>query len=291
MINLQLIKELNGPNGKLKLDFHLQMEHGQFTTLYGPSGAGKTSILRMIAGLLHPDDGSIKVDDQIWYDATKKVNVPPQKRAVGMVFQDYALFPNMTIAENLNFALPRDSKKEIIREVIDIAELGELRDRRPGTLSGGQQQRVALARALVHQPKILLLDEPLSALDQAMRFKLQEHLLQAHTAYNLTTILVSHDLAEVFKMSDELVVLDKGRIAKKGPPSEVFSNKKVSGKFQFAGEVLAMEQQGFLWIVSILIGSDIVRIVAENSEAKDFKIGDKVIVASKAFNPIVQKIS
>lgn len=291
MIELILNKELNGPRGKLHLDIHLDVSAGQLITLYGPSGAGKTSILRMIAGLMKPDKGEIKVEESVWFDHSRQINVSPQKREVGMVFQDYALFPNMTISENLKYALPKGRENDVIKDIIEITELGDLRDRHPVTLSGGQKQRVALARALVQRPKLLLLDEPLSSLDQDMRLKLQQYILQAHKAFDLTTILVSHDMAEVFKMSDELVILEQGRITKKGNPSDIFSNKEVSGKFQFAGEVLAMEQQDFLWIISILIGSEIVRIVADRAEGDEFKVGDKVLVASKAFNPIIKKIS
>ncbi|MFT6783544.1 MAG: molybdate transport system ATP-binding protein [Saprospiraceae bacterium] len=286
MIEIAIKKELNGASGSILLDVELILEKGSLTTLYSPSGAGKTSILRMIAGLMIPDEGAIKVNDDHWFSHAEKVNISPQKRRVGLVFQDYALFPNMTILENLKYAQSRLSSNSIISEIIEITELGTLQDRLPSTLSGGQKQRVALARALVQRPEILLLDEPLSALDQDMRTKLQRYILDAHKQFGLTTILVSHDIGEVFKMSDIVVVLDEGQIIKCGSPIEVFSNKKVSGKFQFTGEVLGIQKQGFIYILSIFIGNDIVKVIAEETEANNFIIGDKVLVASKAFNPI-----
>lgn len=290
MIDIAFQKSLSGASGEITLDLKLDIQKGTFTTFYGPSGAGKTSILRMIAGLMHPDQGFIKVNGQSWFDFTNNICITPQKRKVGFVFQDYALFPNMTILENLKFALSANSDSSLITDVLDIMELEALQTRKPDTLSGGQQQRAALARAIVQQPDVLLLDEPLSALDIDMRTKLQEFVLEAHRRFQLTTILVSHDIGEVFKMSDQVIILNEGKIVNQGAPVDVFSNKKVSGKFQFIGEVLGMQKQGFIYILSILIGNDLVKVISEEDEAKSLMIGDKVLVASKAFNPIIQKL-
>jgi molybdate transport system ATP-binding protein len=273
----------------LKVD--LNIETGKFITLYGESGAGKTSLFRIFAGLLTPDEGRINVGSTPWLDTSKNINLPPQKRKIGFLFQDYALFPNMTVKENLFFALQRNQDKKIVKELIEIIELGELQNRKPDTISGGQKQRVALARALVQKPSILLLDEPLAALDHTMRIKLQQYILQIHREYQLTTILVSHDIAEILKMSDSMLVLENGEIVRKGTPAEIFTHKEVSGKFQFTGEIVELKKQDFMLIITILIGNDLVKVVADETEARILNIGDKVMVASKAFNPIIRKIT
>lgn len=291
MIRMALYKTLHAPGAPLQLDIRCTLERGQLVTLYGPSGAGKTSILRMLAGLLAPDKGGITVHEKVWLDTAGKINLRPQDRKIGFVFQDYALFPNMTVQKNLEYALGRSGDQTIIGELIDMMELGELRHRRPDTLSGGQKQRVALARALVQQPDILLLDEPLSALDSAIRLKLQDYLLQVHRRFGLTTILVSHDIGEILRLSDKVFVLDRGMITREGTPVEVFAGgHALSAKFRFTGEVINIEKEEVVYIVTVLIATYLVRIIAQESEITDLRIGDKVMVASKAFNPIIRKI-
>ena len=290
MIRLSLQKQLQSATGKMLLDVELQVEKGQLVTLYGKSGAGKTSILRMLAGLLRPDSGHIVVNGSIWLDTEKQIYQPPQKRKVGFVFQDYALFPNMTVLENLQFALQKGQDKSVVQSIIDIVELGALQHRKPNTLSGGQQQRVALARSLVQRPQLLMLDEPLSALDHDMRVKLQEYILKVHREFGLTTLLISHDISEILKMSDIIVELDEGKVIRQGLPSKVFMHREVGGKFQFHGEVLALEHQDFMVIVTILIGKDLVKVVVVEEEGRTLRTGDKVVVASKAFNPVIRKM-
>ncbi|MCE7990776.1 MAG: ATP-binding cassette domain-containing protein [Roseivirga sp.] len=290
MIVAALHKKLWSSEGEMNLEVEFSLEKGDFLTLYGPSGAGKTSILRMLAGLLNPEAGSIKVDGKTWFDANTKTNLPPQKRKLGFLFQDYALFPNMTVGQNLCFALSKGQNAQIVEELLDIMELRAMTDRKPDLLSGGQKQRVALARALVPQPEILLLDEPLSALDGEMRSRLQDFILEAHQRFNLTTVLVSHDVGEILKMSDTMLVLYEGKILKRSTPADFFSNKAVSGKFQFTGEILDITQQDFIFVISVLIGKNLVKVVADESDIRNLKIGDKVLVASKAFNPMIQKL-
>ena len=290
MIELSFQKKLWSSSGDMLLKVDLAIRKGKLITLFGESGAGKTSLLRIFAGLLPPDEGRILVNGTAWLDTSMKINFPPQKRKVGFLFQDYALFPNMTVKENLLFALNDKQDKKTVQELIEIIELGELQNRKPGSISGGQKQRVALARALVQKPAILLLDEPLAALDHAMRVKLQHYILQVHREYKLTTLLVSHDIAEILKMSDYMLILDEGKIIKEGIPGEIFTHKEVSGKFQFTGEIIGMQKQDFIYIVSILIGNELVKVVADEAEASKLHIGDKVLVASKAFNPIIRKI-
>lgn len=290
MINLNLKKTLKSAGGNIDLDMQLTIEKGQFVTLFGESGAGKTSTLRMLSGLLKPDSGTIKVGETTWFDSRKNIDLKPQQRKLGYVFQDYALFPNMSVRQNLEYALQKHQDRTIIEELLEFAELGELDQRKPETLSGGQKQRVALARALVQRPEILILDEPLSALDLKMRIKLQEYLLQVHKKYKLTTILVSHDIGEIVKLSDRVFELQNGRVIKKGKAAEFFGLNKTSAKFRFSGEVLKIQREDVLYVISVLIGNDIIKVVADRTEANNFKIGDQVLVASKAFNPIIQKI-
>lgn len=291
MIHIELQKTLTAANGAMDLHVDIRIKQGQMVTLFGNSGAGKTSILRMIAGLLNPDAGLIKVNHNIWLDTGKGISLKAQQRSIGFLFQNYALFPNMTVEENLFYALEKKQDKKIIAELIDTMELGDLRNRKPGELSGGQNQRVALARALVRKPEILMLDEPLSALDTQMRMKLQDFILKVHKQYNLTTILVSHDANEVIKMSDEVIIIDEGKITRQGKPVDVFASKRVSGKFQLFGEIISIEQEDIIYVVTVLIGANIVKVIADESEAKTMALGDKVIVASKAFNPLIRKIN
>lgn len=272
------------------LDLELNIAKGQFVTLYGESGAGKTSTLRMISGLLRPDGGTLTVGGTTWFDSQKNINLLPQQRRVGYVFQDYALFPNMTVRQNLEYALPKKQDKKIITELLDFTQLNALQQRRPETLSGGQKQRVALARALVQRPEILILDEPLSALDLKMRIKLQEYLLQIHKRYKLTTILVSHDIGEIVKLSDSVFELHNGKVVKKGGAADFFGLNKTSAKFRFSGEVLKIEQEDVMYLISVLIGNDIIKVVSDRTEVLEIRVGDQVLVASKAFNPIIQKI-
>ena len=180
MITIHINKELQSSTGEMPLNVDISLEAGSLLTLFGNSGAGKTSILRMLAGLFEPDSGKIIVNDRVWFDSENKINIQPQKRNVGMVFQDYALFPNMTVKQNLEFALQKRQRNVIVTELIEIMELGILQNRKPHTLSGGQRQRVALARALVPKPEILLLDEPLAALDNEMRSEEHTSELQSH---------------------------------------------------------------------------------------------------------------
>ncbi len=290
MIKFYAHKTLQTSDGKLPLDVSFTVDKGQFITIYGNSGAGKTTILRILAGLTNAEKSLIEVDGAYWNNSDKKIILPIQKRSVGFVFQDYALFPNLTVRENLAFALQKGNDKNIVDELLELMELESLQNSKPQHLSGGQKQRVALARAIVRKPKILLLDEPLSALDDEMRLKLQDYILKAHQHYQLTTILVSHHLPEIFKLSDHVILLDKGKIIKEGKPSFVFLEDKISSKFKVTGEIIAIEKSDVVYIVSVLSGFNIIKVIATEDEISELKIGVKVLVASKAFNPMIQKI-
>ena len=290
MIEIDIHKRLLSTTGDFNLKVSCRINEGQLVSIFGSSGAGKTTILRLIAGLTQQDSGSISINNTIWFDATKRINLNPQKRKVGFVFQDYSLFPNMTVKENLEFALNKGQSKNVINELIETIELTDLQDRKPETLSGGQKQRVALARAMVQKPSILLLDEPLSALDGEMRNKLQDYILKVHKKYNLTTFLVSHDISEVFKLSDHVIKLENGSILKQGTPEEVFLDNKTTGKYTTIGTILSIQPSDVINIVSVLSNNNIIQVIATNEEAVNLSEGDKVTITSKAFNPIIQKI-
>jgi molybdate transport system ATP-binding protein len=290
MIILYLKKTLDAMDGKMELNVSIEIKKNSLTTIFGESGAGKTSILRMISGLMDPDSGHIEVNGKTWYDSTAGTNLRIQDRKIGYVFQDYALFPNMTVKENLSYALKKGQDPRIVSELLDIIELENLKNRKSGTLSGGQKQRVSLARALVGNPEILLLDEPLSALDEGIRSKLQDYILRVHEKYKLTTILVSHDLPEIFKLSDQIFLLKNGKIERSGTPSEVFLSNNISGKYRFTGTIIEKTKNDVVLVIGVLVGNNLIKVIATEDEGESLKIGDKVMVVSKAFNPLIMKI-
>ncbi len=202
-------------------DFNLDVEKGEFISLLGPSGCGKTTTLRMIAGFERPDEGEIRLDGL-------NINpITPNKRGIGMVFQGYALFPNLSVYENIAFGLniARMPKKEIeenVQELLSLVRLKEMSDRYPYQLSGGQQQRVALARALAIKPRVLLLDEPLSALDAVVRVALREEIRRIQLELGITTVYVTHDQEEALSMSDRVVIMKDGLIEQIGKPDEIY---------------------------------------------------------------------
>jgi putative spermidine/putrescine transport system ATP-binding protein len=202
--------------------FDLAAEKGEFVSFLGPSGCGKTTTLRMIAGFELPTAGTIKIDRG---DVTHR---PPNRRNVGMVFQSYALFPNMTVADNIGFGMkvrgrPRDQIRQRVGELIDLVQLEGRGDRFPWQLSGGQQQRVALARALAIEPQVLLLDEPLSALDAKIRVALRHQIRSIQRQLGITTVYVTHDQEEALSLSDRVVVMSDGRIEQIGTPAEIYN--------------------------------------------------------------------
>ena len=221
-------------------DLNLQMPKGEFLTMLGPSGSGKTTCLMMLAGFETATHGDIRLD------GVSINNIPPHKRGIGMVFQNYALFPHMTIAENLSFPLEvrkigKSEREEKIKRALDMVEMGNFGGRRPSQLSGGQQQRVALARALVFEPELVLMDEPLGALDKQLREKMQFEI--THLAHNLgiTTVYVTHDQTEALTMSDRVAVFDDGRIQQLAPPDELYEAPSNSFVAQFIGENNTLE--------------------------------------------------
>ena len=290
MIEIDIEKKLFSHTGEMNLKIKTSAEKGDFITVFGESGAGKTTFLRILAGLEQPDKGYIKVDNQVWFDSIAKINLPPQKRKIGFVFQDYALFPNMTVEENILFAMEKKDKK-FLENLLELIDLKALRNRKPQTLSGGQKQRVALARAIARKPDILLLDEPLSALDIKTRHILQEEIAKIHKQFKLTTFLVSHDYSEIFKLSNKVIYLKNGKVVKEGSPEEVFLENRISGKVKFTGEVLNIKKEDIVYVLTVAVGNNIIRVIATEEEIKNIKIGDKLLIAVKAFNPIIFRVN
>jgi molybdate transport system ATP-binding protein len=223
LLDLNLTHGLHTVNGLMPMAVDLTVFKGEVLIVSGDSGAGKTTLLRQIAGFVKPSTGKIVYKDSLWLDTNKGINTPPQKRNVGFVSQDYALFPHLSVKQNLTYALNKGQDVKKVDELLDAVDLVNLADRKPFQLSGGQQQRVALARALVRTPDLLLLDEPLSALDTNMRKRLQQYLYSLRQQEDLTIIMVTHDLDEIFSLGSRVAVMDHGVIKKLGSPVEVYS--------------------------------------------------------------------
>lgn len=213
---------------------------GAFFTLLGPSGCGKTTTMRMLAGLERPDEGEIKIGDAVVYSAGRRIDVPPHKREISMVFQSYAIWPHMSVAENVAYPLkvmkrPRDEVRERVSRVLDMVGLDGMESRPATRLSGGQQQRVALARALVPEPQVLLLDEPLSNLDAQLRAHMRTELKELQARIGVTTLYVTHDQEEALSLSDDLIVMNLGEIVQRGSPSDVYFRPRRKFAAEFIG--------------------------------------------------------
>ncbi|QNM90184.1 ATP-binding cassette domain-containing protein [Aliarcobacter cryaerophilus] len=284
MISLNIKKELHGSNGVMNLDINLSLQNGEFVALSGDSGSGKTTLLRVLAGL-EEAFGEIIVDDEIWLN--EKIKKPIQKRDIGFVFQDYALFPNLSVIDNLLYV---KKDKDLAKQLLSLTDLYELKNRYPNSLSGGQKQRVSLCRALMKRPKILLMDEPLSALDPHMRLKLQDEILTLHKEFKTTTIMVSHDPSEMYKLASRVLVLKDGKIIDDGLPKDILLKTQGSQKFSFEGVLLDIIKVDVINIAIVAIGQQIVEVVLSNDEAEKLQIGQKVNVSTKAFTPIIKGV-
>lgn len=230
---LSLKKSFNG----FHIDVALSINE-ELLVLFGPSGAGKTQILRMISGIVRPDAGVVVIGDEKVFDSKNHINLPVRDRRIGYLFQDYALFTHMTVYENIAYGinhLKRSLLQKKVDELIDVMRLSGLEKRYPHELSGGQKQRCALARTLATEPRVLLLDEPFSALDFQVREKLRADLLRIHTIYPITTILVTHDLEEAFMLGKKIAVINNGRIEQAGPREEVFYRPRTRSVAKFIG--------------------------------------------------------
>lgn len=217
----------------------LVIESGSFTTLLGASGCGKTTLLRMIAGLETPDTGEIYFGDKCIFSSEKKINIPPEKRGLGFVFQDFALWPHMTVYENVAFGLRAAKNTENldrkVKEALRAVQLGDFEKRYPHQLSGGQQQRVAFARAIVIEPECILFDEPLSALDALLREEMRTELKDLMTKLNITAVFVTHDQTEAMSMSDKIAVMHAGVVDQYEEPEEVYAHPATEFVAKFVG--------------------------------------------------------
>ena len=281
MIKIDITKKLHGADGEMDLNINLQIKEGDFIALAGQSGSGKTTLLRILAGL-EEAEGTIQIGNDIWLDGKK--SLAPQKRKIGFVFQDYALFSNMSVEDNQLFV---NKDKQLAKRLLEITELSQLKKRLPSTLSGGQKQRVSLCRAMMNRPRLLLMDEPLSALDPAMRTKLQNEILLLHKEFDTTTIMVSHDPSEIYRLASRVVVLELGEIINDGTPKEVLLQTSGSQKFCFEGELLEIVQIDVIFVAIIAIGQQLVEVVISEYEAKNLKVGESVRVSTKAFAPTI----
>jgi molybdate transport system ATP-binding protein len=261
-------------------DFHLTVDftagEGKTTVLLGESGAGKSTVLRLLAGLLHPEHGSIALNGTTYLDSEQKIFVPPQARPFGYVFQDYILFPHLSVFENVAFGLraqrlPRSLIQQRVGEALERVHLRGFDTRRPGELSGGQQQRVAIARALALQPRLLLLDEPLAALDVQTRRAVRQELHRLLTEIEITTVLVTHHYLEALLLGDHILVLDHGTVIQQGGQRELLEYPRSSyvaeliGVNFFQGRVIRYEPD-MICVVRLPIGDQLFEIAATLKE-------------------------
>ncbi len=256
MIKIDIKKLLYGSEAEMELEVNLEIKEHDFVSVSGKSGSGKTTLLRILAGLENAE-GEIIVDKEVWQK--DKFKLPVQKRKIGFVFQDYALFPNMNVEENLLFV---NKDRDLSNYLLEITELSAFKTRDTNMLSGGQKQRVSLCRALMNRPKLLLMDEPLSALDPTIRGKLQSEILTLHKEFGTTTILVSHDISEIYRLSNRQIVLSLGKIV-----SDI-KTKESSKNSSCFGELLDIVKVNTDFVAIISTGEQLVKVAISKDEIK-----------------------
>jgi iron(III) transport system ATP-binding protein len=282
-----LVKEFQGGVRAVD-DVSLTIREGEFVTLLGPSGCGKTTTLNCVAGLERPDAGRIAVGTAVLTDIARRVVLPPERRDLGMVFQSYALWPHMTVHDNLAFGLrlrkvPRAEMAKRITETLELVELGGLGKRYPFQLSGGQQQRVALARAVVAQPRVLLLDEPLSNLDAKVRERARFWLRDLQRRLGITAVYVTHDQAEALAISDRVAVMSAGRVLQYAPPSDIYERPSSRFVAEFIGRSSFLRGE----VIRVAGGRAEVRLagsgtIVSAATAVDTVAGDHVVLAVRS---------
>jgi len=261
-----LTKTYGGVNVVDGVSFEVQQ--GEVFGILGPNGAGKTTTLEMIEALRPIDGGSVTLEGIDVATHPDKV-----KQIIGVQLQTTGFYDDLTLRELLVMFAGLYASTVDPDDMLRDVNLLEKSKSQVKQLSGGQKQRVALARALVQRPEILLLDEPLSALDIKMRLKLQDYVLKVHRQFNLTTLLISHDIGEILKLSDKVFVIKNGRITRHGNPAEIFAYNKVISNFQFTGDVISIKKEEVIYIVTVLIETNIVKIIAQESEIANLQIG------------------
>jgi len=269
----------------------LSIKRGEFLTFLGPSGCGKTTLLRMIGGFYYPNSGNIIMEGEIIND------IPPEKRKTSMVFQNYALFPHMTVFENIAYGLkvkklPGKEIEKRVMNALTVVQLEGLENRKPNQLSGGQQQRVALARCIVIEPRVILLDEPLSNLDANLRVMMREEIRKIQKSLGLTTIFVTHDQEEAMSMADRIVVMNQGKIEQIGTPLEIYEKPStlfVAGFIGYVnmvkGKIKSVQNESFT------IATDLGEFTNMNEELKGFKAGDEVTIVIRPEAVCLEKVS
>ena len=275
-LSFELKKKLRG----FSVDVGLRVDE-ELMVLFGPSGAGKTMILKMISGLVRPDSGFVEVSTARLFDSTARVDTPIRSRRIGYVFQDYALFPHKTVFGNISYGIDylHDSEvKRRVNELVELMRLTGLEDRFPHELSGGQKQRTALARTLATSPRVLLLDEPFSALDYQVREKLRSDLLNIHKLYPITTILVTHDLEEAFMLGKRLSVINNGRIEQTGSREDVFYRPRTRNVARFMGvkNIFTGTVTGFDRVHTVIRSRDLGDVKANTPEHASYRTGQDV---------------
>ena len=266
MIKIDIRKALYGSFGEMQLRVDLHIKKGEFLALMGESGSGKTTFLRILAGL-ESATGEIEVENIHWLQNEK--SLPPQERKIGFVFQDYALFENMTVEQNLLYV---NHDTTLAMQLLKMTELTALAKQNVQVLSGGQKQRVSLCRAMMRKPELLLMDEPLSALDPVMRAKLQQEIKQLHDTFGTTTIIVSHDPSEVYALADRVLVLEQGRIVKDNLVEEVLRGKTEG--LHYETEVLQLSEISDTTIATVLVSGELLEVEVDEA----VKIGDRIEV-------------
>lgn len=275
----------------IRADLRLDLAAGATAILFGPSGSGKTTVLRSIAGLDRPDRGVIRFGDEFWFDSSSGICLSPQLRRVGVLFQDYALFPHLTVRQNIEYGLDdrnRSQRQQIADEMMRLLEITELANRRPRQISGGQAQRVALARAIAPQPRILLLDEPLAALDAPTRTRLRSELRGLLGEIGIPSMLVTHDRTEAISLGHRIVVMAEGKVHQVGPVDEVFRHPSNAAVAKTVGVETILRG-------TILDTKDgIARVALDKGEVRavlteDFRCGDPVLACIRAEEVTLQQ--
>lgn len=268
MIACKFHKTYPSKHRNFQLDIEATFKVNAINVLFGPSGSGKTSLLRALSGLDKIDKGSIYYNDKVWVNTASKTHIPISNRNIAFVFQDQALFPNMTVLQNLQFA-KENTPQNLFKELVDTLELESLLHNKPNQLSGGQKQRVALARAILQEPKLLLLDEPLTALDEKLRSNIQLYLVALQKKLQFTVIMVSHNLQEVLKMAGNICVIENGKVTQQGSPNLLIAENPHN---TLQGTVLTIEKDS----ATLLIAKQQINISKAKIVTTAYKVGDVV---------------
>lgn len=283
MIEFDFCKTLNGIEGRFTLRAKGGIGERGRVAIFGKSGVGKSTILKVIAGIERVESGYLKVNGEIWDDTQRFC--PIQKREVGFVFQNHSLFPNLSVLQNISYG--KNASEKSIHHLLELMELCALKDVKITQLSGGQAQRVAIARALANEPKILLLDEPFSALDHAIKSKLLAEVLSLQEELGFALILVSHDIAEVYALAQEVWRLEEGEFISTLSPKETFEKNEI----KLIAKILQIQHNELFCEISVLIGGEVMRFVVHPSEVLGMELGESVEVVLKSFSPMIKKIS